>query len=311
MAGIDPMSIATSIANPIASFVGAAQQRKFEEQQADKQMAWNESMMDKQNAWTLDMWNRTNAYNDPAAQKERLLKAGLNPLYYGLDGSSANGAESAQALGFDRASMNGITNPLQAAVNAELMTAQVENVRADTAKKANENLSETVRREQMKVQIDKERQEIESMKTIQNLNESQKKAVDKGIEWTDRLNQANIDYQKSMQALNESTKKRIDELLEGEKILQAKNIVDFDKRWQKISAEISKIAKENKILDLDAENYALNHMQSGAFGSGLSLPNLVRAMLDPGNPEGKTTQEMNQGAAPGSDYMDVAFPDVK
>lgn len=296
-----------SIANPILSYIGAAQQRKFEEKQAQEQRDWNEAMQDKQNAWNLDMWNKTNEYNSPLAQKERMLEAGLNPLYYGLDGSSANGIESAGVLGYDRASMVGMTNPLQAAVNSELMTAQVENVRADTAKKTNENLTEIQRRENMKVQLEKDRQEIENLKSTQNLTDVQVEQANKALEWVDRLNEANVAYTKSMSALNESQKKRIDELLEGEKILQSKNIEDFDKRWRKISAEISKMAKEGKILDLDAQNYALNHLQNGFMGSGLSVPNLFRALLGLNN-EGKDAGQINQGAPAGADYMDIPYP---
>ena len=81
-------------------------------------------MMDKQNQWSLDMWNRTNEYNSPAAQIARLREAGLNPLYYGLDGTSANGLESAQALGYDRASMAGMTNPVQGALDSLVKLAQ-------------------------------------------------------------------------------------------------------------------------------------------------------------------------------------------
>lgn len=63
-----------------------------------QQQEYNERMMDKANAFSLDMWNRTNAYNTPAAQLQRLNDAGLNPLYYGLDGSAAGNVSSAQAL---------------------------------------------------------------------------------------------------------------------------------------------------------------------------------------------------------------------
>lgn len=46
---------------------------------ADKTNAMNRLMMQEQNAFNLDMWNKENAYNDPRAQVQRLLAAGINP----------------------------------------------------------------------------------------------------------------------------------------------------------------------------------------------------------------------------------------
>lgn len=66
-----------------------------------KTREWNEKMMDRQNEWSLEQWNRTNEYNSPVNQVARMQEAGLNPLYYGLDGSSANSFESAQVNGWN------------------------------------------------------------------------------------------------------------------------------------------------------------------------------------------------------------------
>ena len=96
----------------VLNFAGGFLDRRQERKLAQQQMEWNEAMMDKQNEWSLDMWNKTNEYNAPSSQLARLREAGLNPLYYGLDGTSANGLESAQPLGYDRASMRGLANPL-------------------------------------------------------------------------------------------------------------------------------------------------------------------------------------------------------
>lgn len=67
-----------------------------------KQNAWNLYNDQKQNNWDLvknqqqfqtDMWNKTNEYNSPAAQRERLEAAGLNP-YMMLNGGSAGTAST-------------------------------------------------------------------------------------------------------------------------------------------------------------------------------------------------------------------------
>ena len=87
----------------------------FNEKMFDKQIAYNKEMYQqqlgdqwkfyndsKQNAWDLvenhqqyqtDMWNKTNEYNSPAAQRERLEAAGLNP-YMMMNGGSAGTAQT-------------------------------------------------------------------------------------------------------------------------------------------------------------------------------------------------------------------------
>lgn len=87
----------------------------FNEKMFDKQIAYNKEMYQQQlgdqwkfyndakdNSWKLvenqqqfqtDMWNKTNEYNSPAAQRERLEAAGLNP-YLMMNGGSAGTAQT-------------------------------------------------------------------------------------------------------------------------------------------------------------------------------------------------------------------------
>lgn len=87
----------------------------FNEKMFDKQIAYNKEMYQQQlgdqwkfyndakdNSWKLvenqqqfqtDMWNKTNEYNSPAAQRERLEAAGLNP-YMMMNGGSAGTAQT-------------------------------------------------------------------------------------------------------------------------------------------------------------------------------------------------------------------------
>lgn len=102
------------------------------ERSAAEQRSWSERMMQQQNEWSLNMWNKTNEYNDPSAQLERLKRAGLNPLYFGLDGSSAQSFQSAQPLSYERANLpnqsNTFASPFQAsAAAAELTSLQLDN----------------------------------------------------------------------------------------------------------------------------------------------------------------------------------------
>lgn len=48
---------------------------------AEHNNQWNWSNLQAQNKWNIEQWERENAYNDPSAQMERYMKAGINPLW--------------------------------------------------------------------------------------------------------------------------------------------------------------------------------------------------------------------------------------
>lgn len=105
---------------------------------AKDQREWNEKMSDLEWERTLDMWNRTNEYNTPAAQKQRLLDAGLNPLFYGLDGSSATTMSAPQTLGYQRAEAPTIDNPVGTYLDAKAKQAQIDLLKSEEAKNRSE-----------------------------------------------------------------------------------------------------------------------------------------------------------------------------
>lgn len=270
------MAIADSIVNGALGLIGQGIQIDFEKQQAQQEREWNEAMMDKQNQWTLDMWNRTNEYNSPSAQRQRLEEAGLNPLYFGLDGSSAGQVESAQALGYQRASMAGMDNPVQAGLNAMLTRAEIEKTQAEAGKLGEETTTEVKRRQEMQAQIDKITQDIKASIAGVKLTEAQTESVNKSIAWLDALNEAQLHYQESMSAVNEETAKRIKELLPGEKLLQSKTIEQMSKNIEQMNAEIKKLAVDTGIAEQDLLWYTYNHLSNGLFGTGVSIQNIGR-----------------------------------
>lgn len=285
---IDP-TMAASLVNGASGLIGTAigayaqnkfidKQQNFDKEQSAIQRDWNEAMADKQNAWNLEQWNRENEYNTPSAQVQRLRDAGLNPMFYGIEGSNAGQVSAAQPLGYERASAGDYANPLSAGLDAAVKIAQVSNIQADTAKKGEETLTEVQRREQIMQECENAKQALENMKSQKGLTESQKKQIDENISWIERLNQATIAEKEANSALSKAQKNRIDELLEGEKILQSKSAEDFKHKWSKIDSEIKKMSKETGILEKDIENYAINHAQNGFMGTGLSLVNLLRVI---------------------------------
>lgn len=71
--GIAGASLLGTVGNAVSQGFTNRAERKFAEEQADKQRAW-----------ALEDWNRNNEYNSPSSQMARLKAAGLNPnLVYG------------------------------------------------------------------------------------------------------------------------------------------------------------------------------------------------------------------------------------
>lgn len=248
--------------------------------QAKKQREWSEKMYNQQNAWNYEMWQKENEYNTPLNQVQRLRDAGLNPLYYNLDGSSAGDLTAAQPLGYERANIPNMTNPFNSLTNAITQKAQVELLQAQVAKTTEETLTEVQRREKLTADIENAKQELEVLKAQEHLTTSQRANLDKATEWADRLNEAIINEKKANAALSESQKKRINELLDGEKLIQFKTAQDFDKKWQKVDAEIKKISLETGIAYQDLANYAINHFTGGIAGTGVSVQNFIRTLAD-------------------------------
>lgn len=280
----------------------------FNREEAEKQRQWNEAMADKQNAWNYEMWLKQNEYNNPVNQIERLKAAGLNPLYYGLDGSSAGEVTAAQPLAYERASIDNMPNPVASGMSAAAQVAQISNLQANTAKVGQETLTEVQRREKIQAEILNTKQEFNNMLAQEGLDKAKKEEIERGLYWLDRINDSLLSMRESETELNRSQKKRIDELLEGEKLYQAKSIEDFDRRWAKISSEIRKYAAETDLLAEDLEQYALNHSSNGVFGSGMSLQNIIRYLIygdENGrkkHPQKPEDQRRNEGDAFGMIY---------
>lgn len=68
---------------------------------------WNRENLIMQNDWNVQQWQRENEYNSPQQQVERLLAAGINPLWAmtGSDGGQAQHLESGSPLPAEVAKM--------------------------------------------------------------------------------------------------------------------------------------------------------------------------------------------------------------
>ena len=102
---------------------------------AQETNASNQQLAQKQNQWNLDQWNRENEYNSPAAQKQRMIDAGLNPMFGEITPGTAQSVQSAPMANQQMAHVekvdalaNAIPNAANSAFNAIMQGA--------TAKKA-------------------------------------------------------------------------------------------------------------------------------------------------------------------------------
>ena len=126
---MDPISAGLAVGGSIVNGLMQGSQnranRRFQERENQKARDYN----------TL-MWEKNNAYNDPSQQMERLKNAGINPhLAYSQGGvtntSSSPASSNASSMPEGRAPQID-TNAL---LNARLVGEQINNIKADTAKK--------------------------------------------------------------------------------------------------------------------------------------------------------------------------------
>lgn len=276
----DSMLQAAQIIGNVGSAVVAAdinkKTMKYNKEMAEEQRNWSEEMYNKQNAWNYERWLEQNEYNSPESQIERLKAAGLNPLYYGLDGSSAGEVTAAQPLAYERASVDNLVNPVASGLAAAAQVAQISNLQAQTAKTGQETLTEVQKREKVQAEILTARQELNNMLSQEGLTKAQTDEINRGLQWLDRMNQSLLDMRESETKLNSAQRERIEKLVDGEQLIQAKNLEDFEYKWRKIEAEIRKMATETGLLKEDLESYALNHASNGFMGTGLSAQNIAR-----------------------------------
>lgn len=198
--GVDDAAAATAASAIIGAGTSAAAQssmnkktREFNKEEAEKQRQWSEQMYNAQNAWNYEMWLKTNEYNSPEAQVKRLRDAGLNPIYYGLDGSSANGIQAAQPLSYERAKADDQPNPFEglsrAAIDSGNMLLQGKLAEKDMELK--------------NAQIDKLKEDAEGVK-LDN-------------EWKDKTMQARVESEELANSLTKKNIAAIDEEINKKK----------------------------------------------------------------------------------------------
>lgn len=138
--GIDDLAFATlgsSVVGGLLGSVGQSNANKANERINERNLEWQEQM-----------WNKSNEYNTPKAQRDRLLKAGLNPLSF-----SGMGQTPAQTVGTPQQlpMQNSMAALGQGVSQGTMAAAQIENVRAQTDKVRQEALVTEQQKEQLQI----------------------------------------------------------------------------------------------------------------------------------------------------------------
>lgn len=204
---------------------------KFNREEAEKQRTWNENMADKQNAWNYRLWQEALDYDNPANQKQRLLDAGLNPLYFGLDGNSAAAFQgAAQPLGYERASAPNYENPASAGVGA---FAQLTSLAKDIELK--------------NAQIDKLSEEATGTKLDNQFKDMTMNARAEGVDLANNATREQIAEVKSRVKVNEEeVKKKIEETKNE---IEKRGLIMAEKMLAKANAGKAE-AESKSILEL-------------------------------------------------------------
>lgn len=256
------LGFGSAIINGLSQKKTNQQVMDFNREEAEKQRSFVVQQTNSANAWNEKMWHETNEYNTPENQVQRLQDAGLNPLYYGLDGQTAGGVSAVQPLSYERASLNSLVNPMSVGLNALMQMAQVSNIEAQTNKVKSETKSieaklpfevDTLKAQVRQSNLSSDAQEIIN-KYIDRQQEAQLRVQDATVAEVDAMVQKayaeieKMDYEK--------TTMMIGWLETQEKILTLqKNRELTDKQMDELQSLINVNNATAKKIGLDVSNY--------------------------------------------------------
>lgn len=127
-------AVATGIASLVANHKTNKTNRKIAASVNESNARINESQL----KYNWDMWQSQNDYNNPVSQRKRLTDAGLNPIYYGLDGNSASSGSSFSPIPAEQSAPN-VSPDFSSFEDAILKFAQIKNIEANTKKQESES----------------------------------------------------------------------------------------------------------------------------------------------------------------------------
>lgn len=192
------LGAAGSVINGALGFFGQQSANKTNLKIARETNAANRANQEYQNEWNLDMWNKQNEYNSPAAMRQRLEAAGLNPIFNGLDGvSEAGQLQSADYVATPGAPMlnsgeflgNGIGNAMKTMAEINLLEKQAKKTESET--ELNE-LERSVQSQLAEGRVTMQGVQIDFVRSQTNLNDEQVKNVAQNTQYISQLQSESV-----------------------------------------------------------------------------------------------------------------------
>lgn len=270
----------TSAANPTtAAGVGLASTiagNIIGEARARAQRKWVEEQTEKQREWDLMMWNKTNEYNDPANAVARMQKAGLNPLNFDVNGNAvANNISAASPVGMpSQAPTIGLGNPMETYTETKLANKQMELINSQIDK----NKAET-----RGTELDSDFKEKtfntreEALRLSNNMSEERIKEInahrDEMLEHVEKMKQEKLTEIEKQGLIRAQTWLRKAEARQIEQLLP----------YQKLLME----AQTNAQKAAAAASFA-----NAAYQNGLIDGGYINAMIDQAKANAKNTEQI-------------------
>ena len=253
--------------------------------------AANQQLAQQQNQWNIEQWNRENEYNSAAAQKQRMIDAGMNPMFGEISAGTAQSVQSAPMANQQMAHVepvnalaNAVPNAANSAFNAIMQgaTAKKALAEADSAE-AKANLDKQLAEYNdsanprriigLDLQNDTQQLGLESAsegikgQVLQNRNTELRNVQQEGINTLTNLQIANDKLQLSLQQQF------------GEKFKQAELDKLIAEKGQIDSSTNVNVATLSKIASDIAKNYAeVNNLNADTKTINSLRPYIIQKM---------------------------------
>lgn len=222
-----------------------------------------------QNLWNQQQWERENEYNTPAAKRQRLLEAGMNPVFYNLEGvANANQLTSANMANSQSPTltpysqtwanmMSGMNAGLGTSIDAMKLAVESKKAEAEIQKLHSSSDVDRAQASNLRKDTDLKTEQIANLQTQQDLNKSMTRINVQKVQnliaeqGETNAKKALADMQK--QCLEKTTDKQIE--------LWSSQIGLNTEQTRKIQEEVTKLYLEEDLLrgnvdGVDLDNFS-------------------------------------------------------
>lgn len=237
---------------------------------------FNAAEAQKSRDFQLDMFNRENAYNDPKAVVGRLMNAGMNPaLAFGniADSASVSGSSAASygsGVNPPMPDWSGISAAGRAMLDQEMLQAQIDLVKAQTAK-TNTETDWIPKVQQSITNLNNSGFDLNISRA--NLTDGQARLIEPTLNKLNKeidilKNQGKISEEQYKQALSESNIRKVEEQYKESSVL-----ADFFQRLANIRLTNEQAIRTSTLLTAEFSNLVASARLSNSLSEGYEFNN--------------------------------------